>query len=443
MNSFTSRRRSGRSRRLPWRATRAATLVLLAGTLAAACGTSSASSGNRTRPTTVAVPTRSQGSSTSSNPGATTSTTSTTATTSLPTPPVLLRGAEGASSRIPWKEVGPGWSLALWSPDAGTGMTTAESLTLFLVDPLGGRYSVGVFSDAGDLQIADWSGDLRRVLLTSSSDSSNPSTTVTEVDLVTGATLDHFTISDLDSVSFTRPDGLALLVAKGEYPQAPSLSRVGADGSPELTYPDKFPVVGAGTGTAIYSPDGTELVLGTQGGLALVGNNGALLGELPVPTVNGGCSVIRWWRPGVAVASCATSDESGKVQFWLVPVSGAAPTLLASDPDGYRAIWQIPSGTYTQLAACGVILIAKLSPNGTWSTVIVPGVVDNMSETIVGTDGDALEVEATASCASGRNPPGPSLMWFDAAADTTSVILGPPLNGGAVVGAISYPDGSN
>jgi hypothetical protein len=439
MNSFTARSRRN--------VARATVLFVMAGTLAAGCGTSTASSGDNTRPTAAPGVVGLRGSSTTSNPGpagTTTSTTrppaTTTSTTRPPAPPVLLRGAEGDASLIPWSEVGPGWSLALWSPVAPTGASTAQPLTLFLLDPLGGRYRVGSLPDTGDVRIVDWSGDMQRVLLTSSSDAPDGSTTVTEVDLVTGATLDRFAVSDLDSVSFTRPDGLAILVARWDYPKAPLLSRDSADGSPELAYPDRFPVVGASTGTAIYSPDGAELVFGAQSGLALVENTGAIVGELPVPAVSGGCSVIRWWEPGVALASCTGSSEGGEVQFWLVPVSGARPRVLASDPDGSLVAWQIPSGTYTQLAACGVILIAKLKPNGTWSTVTVPGVVDNMSETIVGTYGDELEVEATASCASGRNPPGPSLMWFDTAADTTDVVLGPPLNGGAVVSAMSDPE---
>jgi hypothetical protein len=31
-------------------------------------------------------------------------------------------------------------------------------------------------------------------------------------------------------------------------------------------------------------------------------------------------------------------------------------------------------------------------------------------------------------------------MWFNTAANTTDVILGPPLNGGEVVDAMLYPD---
>jgi TolB protein len=215
--------------------------------------------------------------------------------------------------------------------------------------------------------------------------------------------------------------------------------RVSADGSVELAFPEKFPVVGASTGTAIYTPDGTEIAVGARSGLAIVENTGAIVGELPVPTVNGGCSVIRWWQPGVALAWCTSPGGAGKVQFWLVPVTGGTPTVLASDPSGSMGVWQTPSGTYTQLAACSVILIAKLNANGSWGVVTVPGVVDNMSETIVGAYGDALEVEATPSCASGKNPPGPSLLWFNTVADRTNVILGPPLNGGEVVGAMSYP----
>lgn len=56
----------------------------------------------------------------------------------------------------------------------------------------------------------------------------------------------------------------------------------------------------------------------------------------------------------------------------------------------------------------------------------------------LGAYGNRLALQATVSCDGSSYGPGPSLMWFDPAADTTTVVLGPPLNGGTVVGAILY-----
>jgi TolB protein len=35
---------------------------------------------------------------------------------------------------------------------------------------------------------------------------------------------------------------------------------------------------------------------------------------------------------------------------------------------------------------------------------------------------------------------GVSVLWFDPAANTSTVVLGPPLNGGGVIDALMYPD---
>ena len=52
----------------------------------------------------------------------------------------------------------------------------------------------------------------------------------------------------------------------------------------------------------------------------------------------------------------------------------------------------------------------------------------------VGVDGAALDLHATLSCGGGR-----SLLRYDPGTNTTTVLLGPPVNGGGVIAALPYP----
>jgi TolB protein len=79
---------------------------------------------------------------------------------------------------VPWSQVGPGWTLAMWNaaspmnsgdefdPDEPTPYN-AET-TLYLVSPEGGRYAITTFEapdDGNSLPtLADWSGDGSRAL---------------------------------------------------------------------------------------------------------------------------------------------------------------------------------------------------------------------------------------------------------------------------------------
>jgi TolB protein len=51
-----------------------------------------------------------------------------------------------------------------------------------------------------------------------------------------------------------------------------------------------------------------------------------------------------------------------------------------------------------------------------------------------GVSADKLVLQATMACGSGV-----SLLTYDPAANTTTVLLGPPVNGGGVTDAVPYP----
>lgn len=371
-----------------------------------------------------------------------TSTTSTPHSTTTTETPPLPMGAQGAVSAIPWAHVGSGWLLALWGPNSGAGAgpfpagdvpTSQETTMLFLVDPLGGRYLVATLAPPAPSSLAGWSGDGRRAILTTFNGSQ---TTVTQIDLTTGQTSNQFALDG--NVSYTRPTGLAVLATSSTAttPTITTLQRYSMNGSLQQAYPTSFGQVGAFDGSVLSSPDGTQLVMGAAKGLALVRNDGSLVSQLPVAGATN-CTVTRWWSTGVALASCYASASSP--QLYEVPISGAAVTTLTGPPVapdyGDLNAWEVGNKVYLQNAgACGSLFLGELQSNGTSSEVTVPDVDSGSSVVVIGTDGSRLALQATVGCGSGI-----SAMWFNPTENTTSVVLGPPVNGGGVIAALVYP----
>ena len=90
--------------------------------------------------------------------------------------------------------------------------------------------------------------------------------------------------------------------------------------------------------------------------------------------------------------------------LWLVPVDGGTPTALTALNDGQNGpdigdvnAWQLPAGTFVQaLGGCGVVYLAKLNADGTTTKVSVPEADNHKSVEVVGFDGAALDLHATA-----------------------------------------------
>ena len=360
-------------------------------------------------------------------------------------------GVDVALETIPWVQVGPGWMLATWSPVTGTRpgeerpknepSRDAATTTLYVVSPAGGRYPITTFPPPGDkpdVELVDWSGEGSKALFYS--EYSKPSQAIV-VDLHTGkqtaVTVDGFT-------RFTRPDGKALLVGHvGDSSHPSSLERVDLAGKPQLTYPtDKLE--NQFTGRYLSTPDGTRLVLGTSAGLSLMGNDGVRGSTLLIPGQSD-CSPVRWWdgAPDTTVlANCTSSDSWYTSSLWRVPIDGGASTALTAPNNGKNGgrdlgdvnAWQLPAGTFVQaLGACGVIYLARLNDDGTTTPVSVPEVGDGKSIQVIGADGAGLDLEAQAACGGGQ-----SLLRYDPASNTSTVLLGPPVNGGGVIDAMPF-----
>jgi hypothetical protein len=360
--------------------------------------------------------------------------------------PMAAHGVEAPLGAVPWSQVGAGWMLATWSPAPGLhpgetpppGAPTWQTATttLYLVDPAGGRYPITTFPPPGDgasPELADWSGDGTRALFSAEE---KDQTVLTEVDLRSGAkttfTVEHTGVNP----RYTRPDGKAVLLHRwaATAQGSGSLERVDLAGDHQLTYP-----VGQDFDGYLATADGTQLVLGTASGLALMGNDGVAGKALPIAGQKH-CAPTRWWDAGstIAVTRC---DSSAGSQLWLVPIDGGAPTALTAPNNGHNGpdygdlnAWQVPAGTYVQAAgACGVIFLAKLNDDGTTSKVSVPGAKSD-SVVVLGVNGGDLDLKARAGCGGGQ-----ALIDYNPAAGTSTVLLGPPVNGGGVISAVPYP----
>jgi TolB protein len=359
-------------------------------------------------------------------------------------PTMAPQGVEAPLAAVPWSQVGPGWTLAMWSPAPGLrpGETpppgsptyqTAET-TLYLVDPVGGRYPITTFPPPGEgssPRLVDWSGDGTRALFTLQQ---KHDTVITEVDLRSG-TKTSFTVEGSEpSPRYTRPDGKAVLLNQSKAPRTRSLERVDLAGNHQLTYPVAPDFEGY-----LSTLDGTRLVVGTASGLALMGNDGVAGNALPIAGQKD-CTPMRWWDTGatIAVTRC---DASPGTQLWLVPIDGGTPTALTAPNNGHHGpdygdlnAWQLPAGTYVQAAgACGVIFLATLNGDGTTSPVSVPEVKGG-SVGVVGVNGGDIYLQARAGCGGGK-----SLVDYNPSANKSTVLLGPPVNGGGVINAVPYP----
>jgi hypothetical protein len=350
---------------------------------------------------------------------------------------MAARGVESTADTIPWDQVGPGWVLATWTPLAGHrpgDMPANEpdpstvSTTLYLVDPDGGRYPVATFPPMKDAtpQLVDWSGDKNRALFTTIG--ATPS--LVEVDLHTGK---HTPITLADPTAdarYTLPDGKALLLTTDGYQKPATLNRVDLTGKPQLNYP-----VAPDFSGVLSTADGTQLVIGTDTGLLLMGNDGKPGATLPIAGPKG-CRPLRWWDAKTVLARCGDTST----QLWRVPVDGGAPTALTAVNDGQKGpdygdanAWQLPAGTFVQdLGACGVIYLAKLNADGTTTEVKVPDVQAGSVE-VVGINDNSLRLHAMAACGGGQ-----SLVDYDPSTNATTVLLGPPVNGGGVVEALAF-----
>jgi hypothetical protein len=327
-----------------------------------------------------------------------TPTPSASASQTVVAPPYLPAGQTGSRSQVPWSLVGSGWRL-LQQQNAGDYATYSRKL--YLYDPAGGRYLI---TDTLPVQsrLLAWSPDGQRAMVQSLNDGK-----FQQFDLRTGRVVSTATLPQASFTTYTMPRGLAMVVSDDSNPLKLQLQRYSTGGTLELTYSDPALL---GTETVLYTPDGTQLVGDTSNGPVLLGNDGHLIRQYPVPAGYHQCYAIKWWTTSSVLETCDVKDRAFQVLF-LQPVAGGSPSRLTGGDGkygmGYRAAWQLSNGDVLleNAAGCGNGGYQVLAADGTTRSlrlpagVTAPGYISNM-------DGDlATFVQRDTIGCGGSNQP--------------------------------------
>src|SRR5215469_1766433 len=361
---------------------------------------------------------------------------------------VLRAGQAGSPAQVPWRNVGPGWTLAMYSASQGGEGVHPRSgpSTLYLVNPAGGRYSLFTWragSPRSRWSLLDWSGDVSRALFTSGpAFGGTVPQHVYQLQLRTGAVTGFTLPARVSAVGYTRPDGLNILAEKGTATSLNSkitLQRYNLAGRLQKTLATVTGLSGSviNLSGVAYQPAGAELAAGSLRGLELISNAGGVIRSLPVPGAGSGCNVVRWWTPATVLASCSAEPVSAGPRLWLVPASGVAPTALTPVRNGHGFdsgdfnAWQLSSGLYLDgYGACGTLVIGRQPAHGPEQMISVPGAASSL---IVNATSSRLLVERINGCM-----PGVSLVWFNPVTRALTVVI--PVRGHqiGVVGAVPY-----
>jgi hypothetical protein len=176
-------------------------------------------------------------------------------------------------ARVPWSQVGPGWTLAEY---AG-GAQATHATTLYLISPGGTKYTMYTWhaSKTNPPGLIAWSGDKTRALLYGG----GPGKLV-QLNLTTGK-LSRFTLAgQASAIGYTFPDGLNILgISESGRPW--TLARYGLTGA--LT---KVIIRGEFASTGVYSANGVSLAVPAAAGVTLVSNLGQVIRQLGVPGTN-------------------------------------------------------------------------------------------------------------------------------------------------------------
>jgi hypothetical protein len=355
----------------------------------------------------------------------------------------LSGGQVAARSAVPWRKVGPGWALALYSASQGgeSVKPKAGASTLYLVDPQGGRYKLITWpasSPRSKWFLLGWSGDASRALFTSSPGYfvGPGHDHVYQLQLRTGRVTGFTLPARVTAIGYTRPDGLNILAEKSANSTGTggfTVQRYSLTGKlqknlvsiKENVYP-----------SVAYDSEGTDLAAGTTNGLELVSNTGGVVRKLPVPQVTEGCTAVRWWSSGTVLASCMVTGEDGP-RMWLVPANGGSPTALTPVRTGSNGdlgdfnAWQLSSGLYVDASTgCGAGFIGRQPAHGPEQIVTVPGAPSSL---IVNATKSTLMVERISECS-----PSTSLVWFNPATKKMTVAIPVGHNQFGVTAVVPY-----
>jgi hypothetical protein len=339
---------------------------------------------------------------------------------------MLPAGRVAGRSAVPWRLVGPGWTLAVVGTSAPDGEGHPK---LLLIDPRGGWYVMYSWPAADNshfMALIDWSGDRNRALFLLPG--RNHTTLLGQLTLRTGQLATVTLSQNLYPASYTKPLGLQVLGTGGS--SGLSLLRMSTTGQVI-----KWLAHGHTFGYPVMSPDGQVIAAGTTSRrVAFISNAGGVIREVAIPGADPtrGCQTVRWWNATTVLANCAK-------HLWLVPESGGAPTALTKRPQtqlvdaflaGGRLYIQAEPSLVTY-PGCGLGL-ERQQPDGSVVVLRVPGL--GCSAGVLATDGARLLLLGVGQTGFG------SLRWYNPATGATQILYRPRPGGQGIGWAISFGD---
>ncbi len=299
---------------------------------------------------------------------------------------VRMVGAGRTASRgaVPWKNVGPGWTLVTYTTATPfAARPKAGATTLYLVDPAGGKYALYRWPRVpayGGVSLLAWSGDGQRAMLEVAKSPTSNAQQLDQLALASGKLTRLSLPAATFPISYTRPDGLAVLAYHTlSSPAGIQLVRYSLTGALEkVLFTEK--ISGDGfidvSSSSPYNPTGTALATTliangriAPGNTLLISNAGGLVRRY---SSAGSCEFVRWWTS----ASLLTGNCAGR-RLFATPIGGgrAVPLTPATTSSFLRVdnAWLLAGHTYVQLygLACGTGSLAVVR-NGHLATVSVP-----------------------------------------------------------------------
>lgn len=378
-----------------------------------------------------------------------------------PKPHMLPAGRTGSRASVPWSLVRSGWTLAELStaqPDADGSAAGSGDMSLYLVDPEGGRYLIRGWSADGTPTLLAWSGDATKAVLSTDTGAGRPQYSL--LTLATGRVSSLPLPTDVTVVGFTRPDGFNLLAVRQgagklklqRYSLAGALQATLATMPQTAAEPQWQGTCGTDCG-ALSSPNGVTDIWGTSWNeMQLVSNAGGLIRRLHVQDSGKppACVPVSWWNSSTVLANCPAPNQPAAIsdRLWLVPTDGASPTPLTQGSGTVAGIgfdlgaWRMGGQVYvTQTTATqcpsaasgpGGLGIQRLGSGGSPSAVAIPGTT-NTRNAVLAAIGSRLLVLAQASC-----PGSYSLLWFDPATGVSQTLVAAPSGELGVIAAIPF-----
>lgn len=344
---------------------------------------------------------------------------------------LLQHGEVGQRTDVPWRSVGRGWTVAEW------GSRNSTAVTVYLVNPVGGRYTIATLPS---YLPSEWSSDVRDVLLTD-----HGGGTTERLDMVTGTVTSIPVRRNLFVAGVLPGRAFGVLAFTSGTRGRPA--RFGILG-PQGTIVTRFPTNAAGAGSfnvdaETISTSAGEMVLGGTTGIALLTATGQVTRVLAPPPGSTTCQPQRLWSTTVLVASC--SNRHDYTGAYLMPLDGGPPTRLSlgAAPAGYFGVanaWTMTGHTLATLATgCGPPGVELVRSDGTHAEFGLPRATGTYGVVVPEQAYDTTIIATTTGANGCSGDRGPSLMRFDIRTHETAVLLGPGLTGGAVGESVAWP----